>query len=340
MSATIVAAPRSAIDATSSPGFYRGKRIVVTGALGFLGTRIVEELSGVDCEIVRIVRRAAPAPEGVARLVDVIDDVRHRATWARAIEGADLVFHLAARTDAVGAGAHREADYESNVRPVLHFLDACAGLARKPALVFAGSVTQAGSARQAPGTAAPDDPQSVYDEHKLAAERRLEEHSRAGEARTVTLRLSNLYGPGPRSSAPGRGVLNAMIGRALAGEALTVYASGAFVRDYLHVTDAARAFLAAGEFIARMDDVHYVVGSGEGHTIDAAFNLVADRVAARTGRAVPVVHVEPPAPLSALEARSFVADASRFRAATGWRPRWGLAAGIDQTIEEMLCASS
>jgi UDP-glucose 4-epimerase len=326
--------------AASGARFYAGKRIVVTGALGFLGTRIVRMLAEHDCEVVRVARRAAPAQAGRARMIDIVGDVRHRATWTLALDHADIVFHLAAQTGAVEADADRHADFESNVRPVLHLLDACAGLARVPGLVFAGSVTQAGNAFDPSNGEALDDPQSVYDEHKLDAERRVADRSRDGAVRAATLRLSNLYGPGPLSSAPVRGVLNAMIRKALAGESLTVYGSGAFVRDYLHVTDAARAFLAAGEFVNRLSEGHYVVGSGEGHTIEAAFKLVADRVAARTGRAVRVVHVDPPRPLSALQTRSFVADASPFRAATGWRPEWTLAAGIDQTLEEMPCASS
>jgi UDP-glucose 4-epimerase len=327
-----------ASDPPSSAQFYAGKRVVVTGALGFLGANLVSMLADYDCEVVRVARRIAPALARRARMIDITGDVCHAATWTRALDGADVVFHLAAQTGAVEADADRRADYEANVRPMLHFLDACARLARAPHMLFAGSVTQAGTVVDSPRGAAPENPQSVYDEHKLDAERRLEE--RAGAGRAATLRLTNLYGPGPVSSAPMRGVLNAMIRKALAGETLTVFGSGAFVRDYLHVADAARAFLAAGQAVGRLTEGHYVVGSGAGHTIEAAFNLVAERAAARTGRAVRVEHVDPPHPLSALQTRSFIADASRFVAATGWRPEWSLAAGIDQTLEETLCASS
>jgi nucleoside-diphosphate-sugar epimerase len=129
-----------------------------------------------------------------------------------------------------------------------------------------------------------------------------------------------------------------MIRKALAGETLTVYETGEFVRDYLYVRDAARAFLAAGQHLPRLTAGHYVVGSGIGHTIARAYELVAARAAAHSGRAVRVVKIDPPQPLTELDRRSFVADASAFRAATGWRPEWDLAAGIDCTLEEMRCA--
>src|SRR5471032_2644163 len=114
--------------AASGARFYPGKRIVVTGALGFLGTRIVRMLAEHDGEVVRVARRAAPVQAGRARMIDIVGDVRHRATWTRALDHADIVFHLAAQTGAVDTDADRHADFESNVRPVLHLLDACAGL--------------------------------------------------------------------------------------------------------------------------------------------------------------------------------------------------------------------
>ena len=78
---------------------------------------------------------------------------------------------------------------------------------------------------------------------------------------------------------------------------------------------------------------HFVVGSGRGVTIRDAFELVAARVETLTGRRVPVVTADPPAALSDIQERNFVADPSRFSAATGWRPSWSLSDGIDRTIE-------
>lgn len=152
---------------------------------------------------------------------------------------------------------------------------------------------------------------TVYDLHKLAAETYLKCYAADGVVRGAVLRLANLYGPGS-SSSPDRGVLAAMIRRALKGEALTIYGSGQYLRDYVYVEDVVQAFPLA-----------------------EAFSLVADRVARRTGCRVPVVHVEPSAGQAAIEARNFVADSSQFTRVTGWRARWSLAEGIDATIEAL-----
>ncbi len=313
-----------------------GKTVVVTGALGFLGATLMELLKDVDCRIVRVVRGPAqPVRDCRAQVSDVAGDVRDPSTWRSALDGAGVVFHLAAQTS---AGPHD--DFEANVAPVVHLLEACRLQGAKPIVLFAGTVTQAGVPLRTPvDETHPDHPHTPYDAHKLIAENHVKDHAKKGYVRGASLRLTNVYGPGPRSRGAGRGVLNAMVRRAVTGEPLTVYGSGNYLRDYLYVRDAALAFVAAAEAIEALNGGHWVIGSGEGYTINDAFNEIAERAAARTGRRVAVEHVEPPLPLSALDTRNFIADPSRFRAATQWRPRCMLPEGIDRTIEACLCAS-
>jgi UDP-glucose 4-epimerase len=199
-------------------------------------------------------------------------------------------------------------------------------------------VTQAGLVSQLPvNEEAVDAPITVYDQHKLIAEQQLKQAAVEGTVRAVSLRLANVYGPGGHGRNPDRDVLNRMIRTGLRGEPLTVYGTGEFVRDYLFVDDAVDAFLMAACGSDTVNGRHFVIGTGQGCTIRAAFDLVASRVFARTGRQVPVIHVEPAAPLSAIEQRNFVANASAFSAATAWRATCSLSDGIDRTIEAYLC---
>jgi nucleoside-diphosphate-sugar epimerase len=168
------------------------------------------------------------------------------------------------------------------------------------------------------------------------AERYLSYYVAQGVVRGATLRLANVYGPGPRSSSADRGVLNLMIRRALAGEALTIYGSGEHIRDYIYIEDVARAFLLAAINADHLGGRYVVIGSGSGHTIAEAVHLVADRAALHTGRRAPVVHVEPPATLSPIESRNFVADTTAFRQASNWTAAVTLTDGIDRTIMALL----
>ena len=315
----------------------RGKTVAVTGAAGFLGSHLVDRLAAVDCHIVRVMRAPVPSSRNRSvRIADIEGNVCDRAVWDRIVD-ADVIFHFAAQTSAAAAAQNPTADFDANVTPMRHLLAACRARDRRPLVLFAGTVTQAGVPSRLPvDEDAADDPLTVYDRHKLIAEGDLETAVSAGLVCGATLRLSNVYGPGAHGRAADRDVLNRMIAAALRGETLTVFGSGAFLRDYLFVDDVVDAFLMAASRPDRVNGRHFVVGSGRAVTIREAFELVASRVKSVTGRDVAVTTRE--CALSPIERRNFVADPSRFSAATGWLPSWSLARGIDRTIEVYTCA--
>ena len=319
---------------------FSHKRIVLTGAGGYVAHGIIQLLQGVECTIVRFTRtEKRPTTGERATFVDIIGDYTRAEDVDRAIQGADVVFHLAAQTSVYRADADPLQDQENNLRPVLALLQGCARNGVSADFLLAGTATEVGLPDAVVvSEAQADRPVSVYDLHKLIAEMYVAYFARVGVVCGTTLRLPNIYGPGPISGSADRGVLNLMMRRGLAGEPLTIYGQGEEIRDYLHVTDVARAFLLAASAMNNMNTKHYVLGSGHGSTVAQAIHLVADRVEVLTGLRPPVVHVDPPPGLSPIEKRSFVADASRFRADTGWEPSFSLTDGIDQSLQAMLQA--
>lgn len=312
----------------AAPDWYRGRTVVVTGASGYIAAALAERLATAGAKIVKLSRA-------------LTGDYADPELWRRVLPAADAVFHLAAQTSFYKAAENPDADFQANVAPMRALLEAGRRGGFKPFIVFTGASTQAGVPRTSPvDESHPDAPVTIYDLHKLLAEKLLEGYVRQGLARGTTLRLSNVYGPGPKSSAPDRGVLNVMIGRALRGESLTVYGKGEAVRDYLYIDDMAGALLAAGPGVPALDGRHFVMGSGRGVSLMDTFGLVAARVEAKTGRKVPVASVPEPAGLSPIESRRFVADASAFRAAAGWAPTVTLEDGIDRTIDSLTLAGA
>ena len=319
--------------------WYVGKRILITGGAGYLATALVRVLEHLNCYITRLDKPGAifPPITSVAPVEDLTGDVRERSTWERALVDIDLVFHFAAQTSVYVANENPLADLNSNVIPMLHLLETCRQHGWQPAVLFASTVTVAGIPTRLPvDETHPDNPITVYDLHKLMAEQYLKYFVSQGIVRGTILRLANVYGPGPKSSSPDRGILNLMIRRALAGEPLTVYKPGDRLRDYVFIEDITWAFVKAARNVAAVNGQHSIISSGQGHTINQAINLVVDRVALKTGRRVIISCVDPPSPQSPIEARNFVGDSRQFSQATGWRASYQLAEGIDRTVEAFL----
>ena len=332
-------AARNRFDGAGIHAWYGGKTIPVTGGAGYIATNLLHAPRGGNSRIFRLDRPGAVFEPvgGGAEVPDLEADVRDPAAWEAALNRADIVFHFAAQTSTYVANADPPADLDINVLPMVRLLEVCRTQSWKKVILFSSTVTIVGLPERLPvDESFPDRPVTVYDLHKMMAEQYLKYYAAQGFVTAAVLRLANVYGPGPASSRPDRGILNQMTRRALSGEVLTVYGRGDQLRDYVHVEDVAEAFLRAAMHAADLNGGHYVIGSGRGYSLAEAMNLIADRVAVKTGRRVSVEHVDPPSPQSPIEFRNFVADTGRFAGLTGWKSHYTLERGIDQTIERLL----
>lgn len=314
---------------------YKGKKILITGGRGYLAANIVDALKDVSCGITLLdmVPPAGRRPVSAARITDVAADIRTLRDWSALLRGTDIVFHLAAQTSIKAAAADPLSDQQINVFPMLVMLETCRKQKFRPAVIFASTVTAAGI----PGKLPVDEsfrelPPSVYDLHKTIAENYLEYYAAAGAVSGGTLRLANVYGPGPKSGSADRGILNMMVRKALNGEELPLYGNGKYIRDYVYVKDVAAAFLAAGVKADRLKGRRFIIGSGDGNSLLQAFRLVSERAALKTGRKARIVRVMPQGGVTALDKRNFIANSGLFSRTTGWRARYALAEGLDGTI--------
>jgi len=315
--------------------YFAGKTILITGASGYLATNLIDRLKAVKCRIIRFSRtKPLPTIKGAAELIDVSGDYCDVKILSRVLPRADIIYHFAAQTSAYKANDEPENDWRANVKPMLSLLETIKKLNHNPIVIFSGTATEVGLTRDPMvDETFQDKPITIYDIHKLLSEKYLEFYSIHGKIKGVTLRLPNVYGPGPKSSSSDRGIINLMIRKAIAGESLTVYGKGGEIRDYIFIDDVINAFLSAAEYIEKTAGQHFVIGSGQGHTIMEAIHLVAERVALKIGKKVAVEHIVPPFPQSIIEERNFIANFTRFQSLTGWKAKWSLIDGINKTID-------
>jgi len=307
--------------------------IVITGAHGYIGSALAEKLAAEGHSLRLVSRSRGPPciePMRSAKVEYYAVDLRDPQSWSRMLRGADTVVHLSSRTDLRAAEANPADDEDINVRPVQTLVETAHAAVKTLTIVFASAVTIAGPDPHIPvDETTPDNPCSVYDRHKLACETILREAAARGVIRACSLRLANVYGYGRASINANRGILNAMLKRAVGGQPLTLFGDGAYVRDFIHVHDVVDAVRLAMTESGVCDGRHYVIASGRGHTLAEAYGLIAEVALAQMGRRIEIIRVAEPLDLHPIERRNFIGNSRAFQGRTGWRPRVDLRAGIN-----------
>ena len=297
--------------------------VAVLGASGFLGAAVAAELARLPVRLRLVSReRRLPLPAAEVRLADLTVPKAVR----EALDGADAVIHLAAHLSderswrAPGSGSERLSTglldtLVSSVR------------GRPPVVVFASTVQAAAP----PGLRVND-----YVRQKIAGEELLTQATRQGAVRGIVLRPATIYGRTPLTGGTGRGVVAAMARKAFADEPITMWHDGTVERDLVHVTDAARAFVAAVQAPEALSGGRWLVGTGRPARLGEVFRTLSGLVSAKTGRPpVPVLTVPPPDWADATDFGDVKADPSPLTAATGWRPLVRLADGLSGVVDAL-----
>ncbi len=315
--------------------FYKSKSVLITGASGYIGTHITNKLLYTGCKIKCFTRKEVDNKlDGVQYIFGDYDD---HSIWSKHLNNVDIIFHLAAQTSLYTAEKFQEEDYMSNVYPLKIILDKLQHINKKPFIVFAGTATQCGLTKSLPvNETFIDNPSTIYDFHKLLAENYLKFHINRNNVNGVSLRLCNVYGPGPKSSSHDRGVMNIMIKKALKNEDLTIYGSGEYFRDYIYINDAVNAFLLSPINPSNINGLHMLLGSGEGFTIKEAINLVATNINKKYNKTSLVKNIDPPENILETEFRNFVSDNTLIKKSLGWHPQIKFEEGIILTAESFL----
>lgn len=253
---------------SSQSDVLAGKRVLVTGGAGFVGSRIVDHLVDAECsEILVVDNMVRGRPENLARAMEsgrvrLIDlDIRDRSVMAGLVDGIDTVFHMAALRITHCAAEPRQA-LEVMVDATFDLLEQCvASNVRK--VVMASSASIYGMADQFPTPEAhnPYANRTLYGAAKMFGEGLLRSFNDMYGLNYVALRYFNVYGP--RMDIHGRytEVMIRWMERIESGSPPVIYGDGSTTMDLVNVDDVARANILAATSDA--SDVVLNIGSGE-----------------------------------------------------------------------------
>ena len=313
---------------------YRGLKVLVTGADGFIGSHLTERLAAVGADVTALACYNSFDSHGW--LDELPYEARARLKMHRGnvcdsdfvreiVRGQDIVFHLAALIAIPHSYVAPQSYVETNVLGTLNVLQA-AREHQVRRVVHTSTSEVYGSAITVPiDESHPLQGQSPYSASKVAADMMAEAFARSFSLPVVTLRPFNAFGP--RQSE--RAIIPTVI-RQMLDPACEVVEIGdiSTVRDFTFVQDTASAFLRLGSAPAIRFGQAYNAGSGKAVTVGELVEMIA----ALTGCKKPVRQTPERMRPANSEVRALLADSSRMIDGTGWCLSTSLGEGLSQTI--------
>jgi nucleoside-diphosphate-sugar epimerase len=313
--------------------FFREKKILITGGLGFIGSNLARRLVGFGARVT-LVDSLIPQYGGnlfnIRGLEDSlrvnISDVRDQHSMRYLVQGQDYLFNLAGQASHLDSMEDPETDLEINCRAQLSLLEMCR--VHNPALklIFAGTRQIYGKPEYLPvDEAHPLRPADVNGIHKLAGEFYHLLYYQVYGIPTAVLRLTNTIGPGMRIKDARQTFLGVWIRCCLEGKPFEVW-EGDQLRDFTYVDDAVDALLLAASSDAATGTIFNLGGERAISLLELAELLV--KVCG--GGRFQVISF--PNSRKKIDIGHYYSDDRKIRATLGWNPQVSLAEALRRTV--------
>jgi UDP-glucose 4-epimerase len=314
---------------------FKGKKVLVTGGLGFIGSNLSVQLVRLGSHVT-IVDNMMPRLGGnlfnVEEIADKVhinfSDLRDSHSMDYLVKGQEFIFHLAGQVNHVDSIRNPIQDLDINCRGTLVLLESCRKVNREAKIIFAGTRGEYGSSVTLPvGEDHPTNPKGIYAVTNLSAEKMVLVYDDVHKIPGVCLRITNTYGPRHQMAHDEDGVLNWFIRKAIDDEIVPVFGDGRILRDFLYVDDLVNCFLQ----VATRDQAYgevFNVGSG----VPISFIELAKKIVKIAGSGK-VSFTEFTQERKEVEPGDYYTDIAKIKRVVGWKPNTDLEEGLRRTIE-------
>jgi UDP-glucose 4-epimerase len=313
---------------------FRGKRVLITGGLGFIGSTLARELVAHDANVT-LIDSLIPEYGGNRANIDGIEDrveihvsdVRDEHSLREHVRGRDVIFNLAGQTSHLDSMVDPYTDLEINCRAQLSILEACRHNNPDAKVVFASTRQLYGRPRYLPvDEEHPVAPVDVNGINKAAGEWYHLVYGDVYDIPVAVLRLTNTYGPRMRVRDARQTFLGYWLRLLVQGEELVIWGDGEQRRDFNYVDDAVRAFLLAA---ARDEANGKIFNLGDSNHV--SLRELAELVVRLNGGGE--YRLEPfPEVRKAIDIGDYYSDYGHIRDALGWEPTVPLEEGLTRSI--------
>ncbi len=315
-------------------GDYAGKRVMITGGLGFIGSNVARRLVALGAQVL-LVDSLVPEYGGnlfnIAGLEDRvrvnIADIRDPHSMDYLVRHQDIIFNLAGQVSHTDSMLNPHTDLEVNCRAQLSFLEACRKHNPSVSIVYASTRQIYGRPQYLPvDEKHPLEPTDINGVNKMAGEWYHIVYHRVYDLRTTVLRLTNTYGPRMRVKDARQTFVGLWLRQLVEGEELEIYGDGRQIRDLNYVDDVVEAML----LVASRDEANgqiYNLGHPEPTSL---LHLAELMIGANGGGSYRIVPFPPDR--KRIDIGDYQGDYSKIRSELGWQPRTGLAEGMARTL--------
>lgn len=314
---------------------YNGKRILITGGIGFIGSNLARRLVELGAHVT-VVDSLIPAYGGnLFNIADIrqqltcnISDVRDPHSMAYLVQDQDFLFNLAGQTSHLDSMMDPQTDLDINATAQLTILEACRKANTGIKLVFASTRQLYGKPDYLPvDEGHPIRPVDVNGINKLAGEWYHLLYNNVYGIRACALRLTNTYGPAMRVKDARQTFLGIWVKLLIEGKPIKVFGDGKQLRDFNYVDDCVDALLLAGASDAANGKV-YNLGSREVINLGDLAELMVNLGYGGKHELVPF-----PTDRKAIDIGDYYSDFSLISNELGWTPKIDLKEGLQRTME-------
>jgi UDP-glucose 4-epimerase len=303
-----------------------GLKAIVTGAAGFIGSHLSEELVRQGFSVLGIDNLAVGRRDNIRALeggafqfIEADLSQLKREDIPLPIDDVTHIFHLGALADIVPSIESPRKYFEANVEGTVNILEIARDMKIKKFLYAASSSCYGISKSYPTPETATILPEYPYALTKYLGEEITLHWGRVYKLPVVSLRLFNVYGPRARTSGTYGAVFGVFLAQKKAGKPLTVVGDGRQTRDFTYVTDVVAAFISAAN--SDLDGEVYNVGSGGTYSINQLVTLLG-------GETVNI-------PKRPGEPENTFADISKISQQLGWRPKVSFEEGVKLMLKEI-----
>ncbi len=313
---------------------FAGRRVLVLGGLGFLGSSLALRLVGLGA---RVTLADAMIEEYGGNLYNIepakgaatinFCDIRDAAAMNWLVRDKDYVFHSAAQVCHLKSLSDPFPDIDINITGTAVVMEALRRFNPAAKVVKLGSRGQYGSVVKLPaGEEARPEPKGIYEISLLAAEHIMASYHRNHGIRCVLSRLTNIYGPRAQMRHNRFGVANWFVRLAIDDETIPVFGDGRIKRDFLYIDDCVDALLRLAVTPQAEGEVFNI-----GHDTPSDFLTLAQTIVAVAGAGT-FTFAPFSAERKAQEPGDFYTDIAKINRVTGWRPATCLEEGVARTV--------